>query len=387
MTRLLTRTRNPVNRRSWTFAAASVLLGLAVSACGSSAAPTAPASGIAPPSSASAAPSSASSAPSTAPATSASASPAAGGGSQALTPVSMVLTYHQGFQAPVYWGVQNGAFKKYGIDLQISSPSGAQAPTNITYVSQGKFDVGYVGSFQLPVYKQKYGDDVIAFFGWMQRNPACLIVRENSGINSVSDLAGKTIAINAGTGKDQLVAMLEHYGVKGSSVHIQEVSPSTTTGLYIAGKVDAVEQYANAVLPLFQEQGVPSRPFCLYDAGLDYEANGFGATSAYMKGHKPVMQGLTKGLIDVFNYAHDHPDTVAQSFTQQFGSASGSAAVVRGEIEQTFPFMRTPNNQGHPYGWMSDKDWAQTLKYDETYYQLKSGLDPKAFYTNEFFPQ
>jgi hypothetical protein len=97
-----------------------------------------------------------------------SSAPAASGGK--LTTMSLVLTFPEGWESPIWYGLEKGIFKQNGLNLQISAPSGAEAGSDITFVSKGQFDAGYVGTYDIPVYQQKYGDNVVNVFGWAQQN-------------------------------------------------------------------------------------------------------------------------------------------------------------------------------------------------------------------------
>ena len=82
----------------------------------------------------------------------------------------------------------------------------------------------------------------LKFVGWSATSPktTSIIVLPNSKIRSVSDLAGKTVAVNkAGVAEFLLVAALEKYGVPRDSVTISYLNPPDASPAFASGKVDA----------------------------------------------------------------------------------------------------------------------------------------------------
>jgi len=53
---------------------------------------------------------------------------------------------------------------------------------------------------------------------------------------------------------------------------------------------------------------------------------------------------------------------------------------------ETVPRLRTRNSEGHPYGWMSDKDWAVSVDILLKTGQLEKPIPTQGLYTNDFVP-
>jgi hypothetical protein len=64
-----------------------------------------------------------------------------------LQTVTVVIPGQQGGQDDILWyGLQQGIFRKYGIDLKIAAPSSASSTIDVTYLQENKYDVGMVGA-------------------------------------------------------------------------------------------------------------------------------------------------------------------------------------------------------------------------------------------------
>jgi NitT/TauT family transport system substrate-binding protein len=61
-------------------------------------------------------------------------------------------------------------------------------------------------------------------------------------------------------------------------------------------------------------------------------------------------------------------------------------AISRREAELSFNTWVTPNTAGKPLGWMSDKDWDETVAVLKQYGGVTSPLEATQLYTNEFVP-
>jgi NitT/TauT family transport system substrate-binding protein len=53
---------------------------------------------------------------------------------------------------------------------------------------------------------------------------------------------------------------------------------------------------------------------------------------------------------------------------------------------ETMRRLATKNTQGHPLGWMSDKDWAVSVDILVKTGQLEKPIPTQSLYTNEFVP-
>jgi len=53
---------------------------------------------------------------------------------------------------------------------------------------------------------------------------------------------------------------------------------------------------------------------------------------------------------------------------------------------ETVPRLRTKNSAGHPYGWMSEKDWEASADILVRTGQLDKPIPAKNLYTNDFVP-
>jgi NitT/TauT family transport system substrate-binding protein len=61
-------------------------------------------------------------------------------------------------------------------------------------------------------------------------------------------------------------------------------------------------------------------------------------------------------------------------------------AITRREAELSFNTWVTSSTAGKPLGWMSDRDWQETVVVLKQYGGVTTPLEAQQLYTNEFVP-
>jgi sulfonate transport system substrate-binding protein len=89
---------------------------------------------------------------------------------------------------------------------------------------------------------------VFSLFAVVEPRTTAIIAKDGSGINSVSDLVGKTVAVNrSGLGEFILVAALEKYHVDRGKVKVVYLNPPEAAPAFGSGQVDAWAMWSPGV--------------------------------------------------------------------------------------------------------------------------------------------
>jgi sulfonate transport system substrate-binding protein len=89
---------------------------------------------------------------------------------------------------------------------------------------------------------------VFSLFAIVEPRTTAIIVKDSSGINSVSDLMGKSVAVNrSGVAEFLLVAALEKYHVDRSKVRVVYLNPPEAAPAFGSGQVDAWAMWSPGV--------------------------------------------------------------------------------------------------------------------------------------------
>ena len=131
-----------------------------------------------------------------------------------------------------------GLYKKYGLDVElIEFKSGTDL---VKAIVGGQLDSGVFGFSNAVAWASKGAD--LKVVGGAQLGYHALVAREDSGINKVADLKGKTLASQAeGSTADVVLkgVVFRDAGLKADDVNVLGVSPQVAVQSLVGKRVDA----------------------------------------------------------------------------------------------------------------------------------------------------
>jgi len=146
----------------------------------------------------------------------------------------------------VFVAVDKGFFAKHGLDAKVVVRN--TGPEISKALDAGEIDVGAANVSNIPVALER-GLDVRAIVGYVgssfakstDDNMLGIAVRPDSGINSITDLKGKSVGTTFGSINDMyLVEILRKNGLSESAVNRINSTPAAMVALFDTGKVDAM---------------------------------------------------------------------------------------------------------------------------------------------------
>ncbi|MEI4488297.1 NrtA/SsuA/CpmA family ABC transporter substrate-binding protein [Frigidibacter sp. MR17.14] len=147
---------------------------------------------------------------------------------------------------------QRGAFEKQlaeqDIKVEWVGPFPNHAPS-LQAVVGGSADFGFWGSTTPALAAILAGQDLVfTQFNVYSPRSTAIIVKKDSGIDSVADLKGRKIAVNrSGLGEFLLIAALEKNGLTRDDVTVVYLNPPDAAPAFGQGKVDAWSMWTPAV--------------------------------------------------------------------------------------------------------------------------------------------
>jgi len=131
-----------------------------------------------------------------------------------------------------------GLYEKYGLDAKlIEFSSGTDL---IKGIVGGQLDIGVLGFSNAFTWVSRGAD--LKIVGGAQRGYHSLLVREDSGIESVADLKGKNLASQKQGSTADIVlkgVMLDNAGLDSGDLNIMGVAPAVAVQSLVGGRVDA----------------------------------------------------------------------------------------------------------------------------------------------------
>ncbi|MDI9638736.1 ABC transporter substrate-binding protein [Geitlerinema splendidum] len=143
-----------------------------------------------------------------------------------------------------------------------------------------------------------------------------IIVRE--GINSITDLRGRTIAVEEGTVDHFLLLLgLKDAGLTANDVSIQPLETGAAAAAFVAGQVDAVGVFAPFTTQALQRPG--SRELF---SSADYPGaipDHLVVTRRLINERPEAVQGLVNTWFDILNYIEENRDRALEIMAQRAG--------------------------------------------------------------------
>ena len=147
---------------------------------------------------------------------------------------------------------ERGEFEKIlakdGIKVQWIGPFPNHAPS-LQAVTGGSADFGFWGS-STPALAAIIAGSPLVFthFAIYEPRSTAIIAKDGSGIDSIKDLVGKSVAVNrSGLGEFLLVAALEKNGIDRQKVKFVYLNPPDAGPAFAQGKIDAWSMWTPGV--------------------------------------------------------------------------------------------------------------------------------------------
>lgn len=175
------------------------------------------------------------------------------------TPVSIQLNwYPEAEHGGVYQAAADGTYAEAGLDVDIR-PGGRATPV-APELSLGRVQFAIANADDVVVYRGQ-GMDIVAVVAPLQDNPRCILVREETGIDSLDDLGGMTLQRQPGR------PFLLFMDSKGVLDDVNQVPYHGSVSSLVADPKIAIQAYSFAEPLLAEQQGVKVRRLMVSDLG------------------------------------------------------------------------------------------------------------------------
>lgn len=219
--------------------------------------------------------------------------------------------------APLYLGIEKGFFEEEGLDVQPAIAQGGAAI--IPAVVQGDQEIGFsnivsllIGQTEdLPVQVISQG---IQATDDPDNDTAAIAVPADSDIQEVSDLEGKTIAVNTLRNISELTvsAALEGEGVDVSTINFVEVPLPDMVGQLESGQIDA----AGLVEPFITTGKAAGHRMLIYDRVAtepELTVATYFTSDEFMESNPETVEAFVRAIHRSLEYATENPDEARQA--------------------------------------------------------------------------
>jgi NitT/TauT family transport system substrate-binding protein len=302
---------------------------------------------------------------------------------KALRPISIQLDWvHQGPNAGFIVAKEKGFFSDVGLDVTVNQGKGSGNTAQIvaSKATQFGFSDGYVVGNSV-----SKGMKLKMVAGVFRRNPAAVIVLDDSEIEKPTDIEGKTIGIPTGSAQfQQWPAFVKGAGIDPSKVRLINVDSTGAVPALLNDQVAAIAGFAQGWIPAIEIRGKKTtRLFWYADYGVTAMSNGI-IVHQDMLSEPDLIRDVVRASMKGFLYGRANPEEMALIVKKH--QESSDVAITLREAQLSWSTWVTPTTANKPLGWMAEEDWNATVAALRAYGGVTTPLVVAELYTNEFVP-
>jgi NitT/TauT family transport system substrate-binding protein len=227
----------------------------------------------------------------------------------------------QGIHAWYYWAADKGYFKAEGLDVTIDQGEGSAA--TVTRIMGGAYDAGF-GDANAIIQNAalRPADAPLMVYMIYSKAPFALLVKANSPIKTIADIAGKKLGSPAGGAALKLFPLLARKNsLDAAKVEVVNMAPNLQEQMLIRGDVDISALFtATSYMNLVAIKQDPDKDFrWIYyaDAGLDLYSNGVMVSQRLAKEKPEAVKGLVRAINKAIKDCLANPDAAIELLAKQ----------------------------------------------------------------------
>ncbi len=233
-----------------------------------------------------------------------------------------------GDKAPVYVGVQQGFFADEDLDVTILGGKGSTDA--ITKIATGTADIGSADIVALLVAKANDNVPVKAIYSLFSKAPYAFYVLNDSGIDSVKDVSGKTVVTSPFTSANVfLPLMLKKNGVDEKDVKVLKADPGALNPMLITGQSDVMISWMTDRVKNEQQAAQAGKKLNVlpwYDAGLEFYSSSIIASDKFMSENPDIVKRFVKAYAKAVEYTWAHPEESGADVTKMVPEVDSAQA-------------------------------------------------------------
>ena len=217
-------------------------------------------------------------------------------------PIKVNAAYMPGLSALYVPGIdaKMGFFKEEGLDVNwVKFTAG---PPEIAAMVSGDLQFGYIGPGAHSLCAQ---DQAHVLTLATMSNTDQIVVRKNSGIKSIKDLAGKKVVTQFGTSGDTILTLaLNREGMTKKQLNLVNMDMAGAVAAFIAGQCDAIATWDTHTVNIKKNTDDDLIVLCRIGEFTDVISSpgSWVATPDYLEKNRDVAVRFLRGMIKINEY-------------------------------------------------------------------------------------
>jgi NitT/TauT family transport system substrate-binding protein len=241
---------------------------------------------------------------------------AAAGAAQAADKVTYQLDWLPGGdKAPIYVCIHEGFCEAAGLDVSIEPGRGSSEA--ITKLATGTSDIGSAGIGALMAAKATEGVPVTAVMNIFNMGPHAFYTTADSGITSITDVKGKTIATSPFTSSNVFLPLvLGENGMSEADITLTKADPGALGPLLMTGRADAIIAWLTDVSRYSGQAAEAGKEIVILpwaDAGLELYSASLVASDSFLAERPEVARRFIAAFKESLIFANENPDKAAEA--------------------------------------------------------------------------
>jgi NitT/TauT family transport system substrate-binding protein len=306
---------------------------------------------------------------------------AANASPSAMKPAKLILNFLAGGpQAGFMYAKKLGYYKDAGIDLTIEEGKGSA--TTAQQIAAGQAEFGFADGPAAMQVRSK-GGNVKIIAPVLQTNGFAVISLKEKNITKVSDLVGKTLAVQPGTAQTALLdAVFLANDVDKTKVNIVNLDPAALNSSLLQGQVDAILAGADFQGVQIQNQGKEINQIFYRDAGVPTIGLAIIARDETIQNDPDLVSRFVAASLKGWDAARKDPDAAAAAVVEQF--VSGKKGEILQQLNVDLQLVCAPG--AATLGAPPEKNWGLTFDLLTKYQAFPTTPPITDYYTTQFVP-
>lgn len=289
-----------------------------------------------------------------------------------------------GKHAPWFVAKEKGFYKKRGLNVDIQAGKGSA--DTVRAIAAGLADVGFADLATTIVAKSR-GIPVraVAQLGYI---PVTIVWREESNINGLKDLEGKSWAISPGQAQWFLMPAFARINkLDFKSIKVEKTAPPLQPAALVAKRADFITMFRASNDEVAQraadKQKVKLKRIYMKDHGLDIYGSSLIVKDEDVKNRPNLIRAYVEGTMEGLRYARDHQQEALEILVKHKPELNRDLAGIqlKHAVENVFI---PPESLDSGFGYMRPDIMEKTVNTTNEYFDMGRKVTPDEVYTNLF---